>query len=66
MATALGTLGLTPSEKARLVWIRDTGHLEEFYCSEAFLPEVESSGLLDAIESPTAMSFDAHGMLGDV
>lgn len=66
VATALGTLGLTPSEKARLVWIRDTGHLEEFYCSEAFLSEVESSGLLEAIESPTAMSFDAHGMLGDV
>ena len=66
VATALSTLGLTPSEKARLVWIRDTGHLEEFCCSEAFLPEVESNGLLEVIEPPAVMSFSSEGMLGEI
>jgi len=66
VATALSTLGLTPSSEARLVWLRDTGHLEEFYCSEAFLSEVESNSLLEVIEPSAAMSFDSRGMLGEV
>lgn len=66
VATALSTLGLTPSEEARLVWIRDTGHLEEFCCSEAFLPEVESNDLLEILDPPAAMSFNSQGMLGEI
>lgn len=63
IATALSTLGLTPVDKARLVRIRDTGHLDEFWCSDAFQSEVESHGLLERVDAPCELSFDAQGML---
>ena len=63
IGAALSTLGLTPANRSRLVRIRDTGHLEEFWCSEALYDEVNAHKHLSQLGEPEEMEFDGQGML---
>jgi|OpeIllAssembly_1097287.scaffolds.fasta_scaffold35767_3 hypothetical protein len=61
--TALGMIGLTPPEQARVVRIKNTLHLTEIDCSEALLAEVKGHKRLTPATAPAAMTFDAQGNL---
>jgi hypothetical protein len=61
--TALGMIGLTPPEQARVVRIKNTLHLTEIECSEAMLPEVKAHARLSAATAAQPMTFDAQGNL---
>lgn len=60
---ALGMVGLTPPEQARVVRIKNTLHLTEIDCSEALLAEVKAHTRLTPATALAAMSFDAQGNL---
>jgi len=60
---ALGMIGLTPPEQARIVRIKNTLHLTEIDCSEALLAEVRAHKRLTPATAGAAMSFDAQGNL---
>jgi hypothetical protein len=61
--TALGMIGLTPPEQARVVRIKNTLHLTEIDCSEALLAEVKAHKRLTPATAGAAMSFDVKGNL---
>lgn len=61
--TALGMIGLTPPEQARVVRIKNTLHLVEIDCSEAMLAEVKAHPRLTPATEPRPMTFDASGNL---
>ena len=61
--TALSCIGLTPPEKARVIRIKNTLMLGEIEVSEAYLPEVAGRGDLTPLGDPTALPFDAAGVL---
>lgn len=61
--TALGMIGLTPAEEARVVRIKSTLHLTEVDCSEAMLDEVKAHDRLHPVTEPKLMAFDASGNL---
>jgi hypothetical protein len=61
--TALGMIGLTPAEEARVVRIKSTLHLTEIDCSEAMLAEVKAHSRLHPVTDPKPMAFDASGNL---
>jgi hypothetical protein len=54
---------LQPSEKARIVWIRNTSSLAEFECSEPFLEEVSHWKDLAVASELHPLDFDAGGNL---
>jgi hypothetical protein len=60
---ALGMIGLTPPERARVVRIKTTLHLTEMEVSEALLPEVKANERLSVVTEPTPLGFDAQGNL---
>jgi hypothetical protein len=60
---ALGMIGLTPPEQARVVRIKNTLHLTEIDCSEVLLTEVKGHKRLTPATAPAAMTFDAQGNL---
>jgi hypothetical protein len=60
---ALGMIGLTTPEQARVVRIKNTLHLTEIDCSEALLAEVKAHQRLTPATAPAAMTFDAQGNL---
>lgn len=60
---ALGMIGLTPPEQARVVRIKNTLHLTEIDCSEALVAEVKDHTRLTPATALAAMSFDAQGNL---
>jgi hypothetical protein len=61
--TALGSVGLTPAEKSRIVRIKNTLHVDEAEVSEAFLAELKKRSDLQLLEGPRPMSFDGQGNL---
>jgi hypothetical protein len=61
--TALGCIGLTPPEAARVVRIKSTLKLGEIDVSEAFLEEVSKRSDLIRIGDPAPLAFDAAGRL---
>ena len=63
LQVALGMIGLTPPERARVVRIKNTLHLSELDCSEALLPEIKAHPRLSLASEPAEMSFDAQGNL---
>jgi len=63
IATALGMIGLTLPEEARVVRIKNTLHLTEMDCSEALLADVQQHKRLQAATQPAPMGFDANGNL---
>jgi hypothetical protein len=63
LETALGTIGDTAPEKARIVHILNTLKLEEMMISEAMLSEAERMEAVSIIGPPQQMAFDAQGNL---
>src|SRR5262245_26697385 len=61
--TALGCIGLTPPENARVIRIRNTLMLGELEISESLLPEVAKRETLTQLSTPTPLPFDAAGNL---
>jgi hypothetical protein len=61
--TALGMIGLTPAEQAKVVRIKNTLHLTELDCSEAMLAEVKAHTRLSPATEPKPMTFDGSGNL---
>lgn len=57
----LSVIGLTPPERAKVLWISDTLHISELECSVAYLPAVESRDDLEIIQGPRAIDFDGEG-----
>jgi hypothetical protein len=61
--TALGCIGLTPPDGARVIRIRNTLKLGEVEVSEAFLPELGARADLTRLTDPAPLAFDAAGQL---
>jgi hypothetical protein len=61
--SALQCIGLTAPEDARLIRIRNTLHLTEIECSEAFLPELRKSPHLEVVGEARPLAFDAAGRI---
>ncbi|MCX5735010.1 MAG: lactate racemase domain-containing protein [candidate division NC10 bacterium] len=61
--TALGMIGLTPPEQARVVRIKNTLALTEIDCSEALQAEVKKHRRLSPTAEPGPISFGADGNL---
>jgi hypothetical protein len=60
---ALGTIGLVPPEKARIVRIKNTLLLEELDVSEALLEEVKQRDNIEILWGPKPLDFDTAGAL---
>ena len=60
---ALGSVGLIPPEKSRVVRIKNTLQLDEVEVSEIFGEEIPDRPDLEILEGPRPMSFDAGGNL---
>jgi hypothetical protein len=60
---ALGSIGLTPPEKSRIVRIKNTLHVDEVEASEAYLEELKKRSDLEILEGPQPMTFDGQGNL---
>jgi len=66
VSAALGTIGRTPPEQAKVLQIADTLHLSELLASEAYLDAATRSAELDLLGTPEPMAFDAAGNLRDL
>lgn len=63
ISVALGSLGLTPSEKSRIVRIKNTLLVDELEVSRAYEPELSGRPDLEVLDGPRPMSFDGDGNL---
>jgi hypothetical protein len=63
--TALKTAGTTPSERMRIVRIRDTEHLLTMHASEAMWASLSDRADVEAMGPPREMAFDADGNIVD-
>jgi hypothetical protein len=61
----LPTIGLTPPEQAKLMWIHNTLHVAELECSAAYYDEACERKDLEIVVPPRPMPFDAAGNLPD-
>jgi len=60
---AIITSGAVVAERARVVRVDSTLHLEEFYISEALVPELTQKPNVEPVGALTPMRFDEHGNL---
>jgi uncharacterized protein (DUF362 family) len=60
---ALGSIGLVPPEKSRIVRIKNTLHVDEVEVSEAYLDEIGKRSDLEILEGPQPLPFDTEGNL---
>lgn len=60
---ALGSTGLTPPERSRIVRIKNTLQLDEVEVSEVYKDELSERSDLEIVEGPYPMRFDAQGNL---
>ncbi len=60
---ALGSIGLTPPEKSKIVRIKNTLHVDEVEVSEIYREELGKRSDLQVLEGPKAMPFDGQGNL---
>ena len=60
---AASTVGLTPLAEQNFVWIRDTLHLSEFFCSQAYESLILCDDRLEIV-SREEMTFDVDDNLG--
>jgi hypothetical protein len=58
---ALDCIGLVSPEAARVMRIRNTLHLKEIECSEAFLPQIAQRADLTVLGEARPLAFDAAG-----
>ena len=63
MRVALGSTGLTPPDRSRIVRIKNTLQLDEVEVSEAYAEELEKKSDLEILEGPYPMVFDSSGNL---
>jgi len=61
--TALGSVGLTPPEKSRVVRIKNTLHVDEVEVSEIYGEDFAKRKDLEVLEGPNPMVFDSRGNL---
>src|SRR5262245_40969959 len=61
--SALGCIGLTSPESARVIRVRNTLMLGEIECSEAFLPEIAERPDLTVLGEARPLRFDVAGAL---
>lgn len=57
------TLHLSDPEKVKICWIKNTLFLDEMYCSEALLPEINANKNLEVIEDLLEFRFDNNNNL---
>ena len=60
---ALGSIGLTPPEKSKIVRIKNTLHVDEVEVSEVYAGELKDRADLEILEGSKPMSFDSQGNL---
>lgn len=60
---AIALNGLTPPEKSRIVWIRNTTMMHEMECSEPYLEEVKHWKHLPILSGVHPLDFDSVGNL---
>ena len=65
LAAALSLTGLRDPSEARVVWARNTLHLEQTLCSEALAEHTSPDEGLEIVGGPFALSFDGAGNLPD-
>lgn len=63
---ALGSIGLTPPEKSKIVRIKNTLHVDEVEVSEIYREELGQRSDLQVLEGPKAMPFDSQGNLASL
>ncbi len=63
LSAALSTIGLRTADRAGLVWIADTLHLDELECSEHFLDEAVRRDDLEVLCRPRPLPFGSDGNL---
>ena len=61
--SALGCIGLTEPERARVIRIKNTLMIGEIECSEAFLPDIQKRPDLEIVGEARPLPFDAAGQL---
>ena len=61
--SALGCIGLTTSEQARIIRIKNTLMIGEIECSEAFLPDIQKRPDLEIVGEARPLPFDAAGQI---
>jgi hypothetical protein len=59
------TIGMTPPEEIKLMWIHNTLHVAELECSAAYYEEARQRKDLEVVIPPRPMPFDAAGNLPD-
>ncbi len=62
---ALPTIGLTPPENAKLMWIHNTLEVAELECSEVYYEEAQTRADLTILTEPRPLPFDEVGNLPD-
>ena len=65
LTQAFAMQGLKPPHEVRLVWIRNTGRLREFVCSESLLEEVSGIEHLEVVSDVRPLPLSADGFLDD-
>ncbi len=60
---ALSTVGLTPPEKARVMWIRNTLQVAEVECSERYWPQAQERDDLEVLTEPRPLQWNEQGEL---
>lgn len=60
---ALGSIGLIPPKRSRIVRIKNTLHLDEVEISDIYMDEIHRRPDLEILEGPHALSFDVRGNL---
>jgi len=60
---ALGSIGLVPAERSKIVRIKNTLQVDEAEVSEAYAEEFKKRSDLEILEGPKAMPFDHQGNL---
>lgn len=66
LTQALANIGMTPSQRARLLWIADTLHLSEVECSVAYLAEAKDRNDLEILTEARPLPFGEDGNLPDM
>lgn len=66
LEAALSVIGLTEPPNARVLWIRDTLHLEEIECSAAYLEEAKRREGVEILTGVRALEWDGEGNLANI
>jgi hypothetical protein len=65
LSVALSTIGMTPPEQAKLIWIQNTLQVAEVECSAAYLDEARDREDLTILTEPRPLPVGSDGFLPD-